>query len=158
MIIKLDELNIKDEIEIDEEVFKDSELDKRIIDLKNSRVIGKIYYDTADDMILECTFTGTMIINDSISLKEVPYDFEIDLNEKVEEIVENSQDVYEKTKNTLDLKRILWQNIVLEVPISYTEVKDAELKGRGWELVKEDKKVKETDPRLKKLEDLLERR
>ena len=155
MIIKLDELNIKDEIIINEKVEKDEYLDKRIIDLKDAFVSGSIYYDSADEIVLDIVFKGIMIINDSITLDEVPYSFEININELLEEIKENYAGVYEKSKNTLDLKRILWQNIVLEVPISYTKVKDAELKGRGWELLNEEKEVEDIDPRLKKLEDLL---
>ena len=96
-----------------------------------------------------------MLIEDSISLELVPYEFNIDIEENLETIEENYEECYEKGKNTLDLKKILWQNIVLEVPISYSMVSDAELKGNGWELINEDRKVEEIDPRLKKLEDLL---
>ena len=157
MVINLDELNIKKEIDINYEVIKDDNLDKRIIDLKNSKVVGRIYINSALERILECKFKGTMIINDSITLKEIPYDFEIDINENIDEINENYGNSYEISKNTLDLKEILWQNIVLEVPISLTLEKDANLKGDGWELVSDNKKTSEVDPRLKKLEELLER-
>ena len=43
----------------------------------------------------------------------------------------------------------------MEVPISYSINKDANLKGNGWELVNEENKSKEIDPRLKDLEKLL---
>ena len=157
MIINLDELNIKKEIDINYEVIKDDLLDNRIIDLKDSFVKGRIYQNNIDEIILECEFLGTMIINDSITLKEIPYNFKIDINENLKDIEENYINCYEISKNTLDLKTILWQNIVLEVPISYTEEKDAKLSGNGWELLNEEKKTGEIDPRLKKLEELLER-
>lgn len=157
MIIELDNLNVNRELDINIEVVKDEELDKRILDLKNSKVIGKIYLDSIDEINLECTFSGTMYIEDSISLKSVPYNFNIEINENLEEIKENYEECYEISKNTLDLRRVLWQNIVLEVPISYTEEKDANLKGDGWKLVNDNKKSDEIDPRLKKLEELLER-
>ena len=155
MLIKLDELNTSDILEIDEITNKDDDLDKRIHDLENARVVGKIYINSANETILECNFSGNMIIEDSISLELVPYEFSIDIEEIIEKIDENYDDCYEKIKNTLDLKKILWQNIVLEVPISFTKVKDAVLNGNGWELINEEKSTDEIDPRLKKLEDLL---
>ena len=50
---------------------------------------------------------------------------------------------------------ILWQNIVLEVPISITKEKDAHLSGEGWELKNEEDK-ETIDPRLAELSKLLE--
>ncbi|MBQ7030897.1 MAG: hypothetical protein IJN13_00810 [Bacilli bacterium] len=155
MLLELDELSNKRSLEFAYDVLKDNEIDKRIYDLKNARTNGRIYLNSVDEVVLECNFCGTMLIEDSISLELVPYEFNIDIEENLETIEENYEECYEKGKNTLDLKKILWQNIVLEVPISYSMVSDAELKGNGWELINEDRKVEEIDPRLKKLEDLL---
>lgn len=155
MIYDLNELNYLKEIEIDENIEIDDNLDKRILDLKNSFVNGRIYINSQDEVVLDCIFNGTMIIEDSISLKSVPYEFSINIEENLEEIKENYLNAYEISKNTLDLRSILWQNIVLEVPISYSLEKDAKLKGDGWELVGEKEVKDEIDPRLKKLEDLL---
>ena len=153
MIYNLNELNIKDEIIFDEKVIKDEFLDKRIHDLDAS-VTGKIYVDVAGNIVLNCIFKGIMYIDDSISLEIVPYNFEIIIEENLEDLKENYMDCYDFSKNTLDLKCILWQNIVLEVPISYTKVTDAKLKGNGWELQTQEKRL-DIDPRLKKLEYLL---
>ncbi len=156
MLIKLNELNYQKEINIDYEVFKNDDLDKRIIDLKNSRVVGRIYLNSNNDINIELNFRGTMIIKDSITLEDIPYDFSINIEENLESIEENYDNCYENIQNILDLKQLLWQNIVLEVPISYSINGDANLKGNGWELVNEDNKtVDSIDPRLKKLEDLL---
>ena len=155
MIINLDELNIKNNIDINLDVFKDEDLDKRIIDLKNAKVVGNIHKNSNEDIILECTFQGDMILADSITLDEIPYSFTIDISDNLDNLIENCEECYEKMQNTLDLKKILWQNIVLEVPISYSINKDANLKGEGWELLKEENKSKEIDPRLKDLEKLL---
>ncbi len=157
MIINLNELNIKNDIAIDYEVLKDDKLDSRIINLKDSKVTGKIYENAAGEIKLECLFNGTMIIEDAINLDDIPYDFKINIDLSLDEIKENCLDSYDFHKNTLDLKEILWQNIVLEVPISYSKVSDAKLKGDGWELIDEVSKNEEIDPRLEKLKDLLER-
>ena len=155
MLLELDELSIKRSLEFEYDITKDNKIDKRIFELNNAKVNGRIYLNSVDEIILECNFSGVMFIEDSISLEIVPYDFNIDIEENLSDIEEIYEECYEKGKNTLDLKKILWQNIVLEVPISYSIVKDAELKGDGWELLNEDRKVDEIDPRLKKLEDLL---
>ena len=158
MNINLDSLGVNKEIRIDLDVNKDDNLDKRILDLKDSKVLGRIYLNSLNDIVLECTFSGTMYIEDAITLESVPYPFSIDIEENIEELQENYEDCYDNSQNTLDLISILWQNIVLEVPISYTLDKDANLKGDGWELVREDKKTKEIDPRLKKLEELVKQK
>lgn len=155
MYINLNELYTKKEVEFSFEVEKDDELDERIKDLKNSIVTGRIYINSIGDIALECNFSGIMTIVDSISLDLIDYNFNFDIEDNLDELATIYENCYEKAKNILDLKKILWQNIVLEVPISYTKVRDAELKGNGWELINEHTKVDEIDPRLKKLEDLL---
>lgn len=154
MIYNLNELNIKKEILINSEVFIDNSIDKRIFGLNNAFVKGNIYKDVAGDVILKCKFTGNMLIEDSITLDKIPYEFSIDIEENLEYIKENYENCYDKNKNTLDLIKVLWQNIVLEVPISYTKVIDANLKGNGWELNSQEENMG-IDPRLKKLEELL---
>lgn len=154
MIYNLNELNIKKEILINSEVFIDNSIDKRIFGLNNAFVKGSIYKDVTGDVILKCKFTGSMLIEDSITLDKVPYEFSIDIEENLEYIKENYENCYDKNKNTLDLIKVLWQNIVLEVPISYTKVIDANLKGNGWELNSQEDDMG-IDPRLKKLEELL---
>ena len=155
MLIDLNELSIKDEIKINYDVYKDDLIDKRILDLKNAKVVGRVYLNSLSVFELECKFFGTMYLEDSISLESIPYDFNIEISENIEEIQENYNDVYDFSKNTLDLKQILWQNIVLEVPISYSLTDQHEqLKGDGWEL--RDNDSKKIDSRLAVLNELLE--
>lgn len=152
-LIKLNDLYTKGEIDIDTEVFKDDNLDKRIHNLENARVKGSVYIDSQNEIVLSCEFKGTMYIDDSVTLESVPYDFCLSISENLEDIKENYYKCFKTRKNTLDLIGILWQNIVLEVPISYTCVKDATQKGNGWELI--DEEAKGEDPRLHKLKELL---
>ena len=121
MFINLEELNsnVKDEILISSEVNFDKDLlsNSSIKDLKDVFVNGKIYKDASNEFVIEATVEGKMIIEDSISLEDVTYPFLINIDENIEEILQ-------KDKNTIDIIPILWQNIVLEVPLRYTEVKD----------------------------------
>ncbi len=155
MIIDLNELNKSNVIEFNYEVKKDEELDNRIDDLVNTEVSGKVYLNDNSDIIIDALLKGTMVIPDSITLDRVPYDFSINIEENLKDLEENYENCYDIRQNTLDLKRILWQNIVLEVPMRFTKVKDAHLKGNGWELINEKDQKDEIDPRLKDLEKLL---
>jgi len=75
-----------------------------------------------------------MKIEDSISLEIISYPFSFEIEENIEE----KQLKYEKT---LDIIDILWQNIVLEVPLKQTEVTDfSDYQGDGWKLVTEEEK------------------
>lgn len=145
MFINLEELNsnVKDEILISSEVNFDKDLlsNSSIKDLKDVFVNGKIYKDASDEFVIEATVEGKMIIEDSISLEDVTYPFLINIDENIEEILQ-------KDKNTIDIIPILWQNIVLEVPLRYTEVKDlSSYSGDGWKLISEEE-VKSNNPFL----------
>ena len=107
MIIDLNTLNVEDKIIIDYPVTKDANLDKRIIDLQNAFVKGIITKDGEANINLDLQFKGTMFLSDAITLKTVPYDFQIDITENLEEIIENYTDCYENVQNRLDLKGIL---------------------------------------------------
>ena len=88
-LIKLNDLYTKGEIDIDTEVFKDDNLDKRIHNLENARVKGSVYIDSQNEIVLSCEFKGTMYIDDSVTLESVPYDFCLSISENLEDIEEN---------------------------------------------------------------------
>jgi uncharacterized metal-binding protein YceD (DUF177 family) len=72
------------------------------------------------------------MLEDSISLKEIPYDFSIDYDDYLEENLKNNE-------NRLDIFPFLWENIELEVPIKYTKEKDLEkFHGNNWRVVSEE--------------------
>lgn len=136
MVIKLEELNanVKSEILIDKSISFSQEyfINSDIKELNDVRIQGKIYKDSSDELILEAMVSGNMLLEDSISLEDVLYPFSINIEENIEEILE-------KDKNSIDIIPILWQNIVLEVPLRYTEVKDiSSYSGDGWKLIGEE--------------------
>jgi len=154
MVINLDELftNIKDAIVIDEDITFDKETYNlpEIKDLKSIHLNGKIEINESDEVILEGELTGIMTILDSISLDQVNYNFSIDLDENLEEIIE-------KDKNSIDIIEILWQNIVLEVPLRYTEVTDySKYSGDGWRLISEEELKYKNNPFQSLIENMKE--
>ena len=129
--------NVVDSISLDGEysIGKESITDSRILDLSKISVKGEISKDL-DDYQVKMNIKGDMTINDSVTLKPVKYPFDIDFDEKLSEIIENNE-------FSLDINEILWQNIVLEVPLRFTIVEDySKIKGDGWKLVSEEDLVK----------------
>ena len=120
-MIDLNELNYKDKILIDDTISysKDYLKDSDILELNNIKVNGSIYVDYEKNNVIELKVKGTMMITDAITTETVPYDFEIE----IEEILENSL-------KTLDLIEFLWHYIVLEIPIRYSTSDAQELKDK----------------------------
>ena len=86
-----------------------------------------------------------MKLNDSVSLELVNYPFSFKISENVSEFLEKDQ-------FTLDIISILWENIVLEIPIRYSEVTNYdEYKGDGWRVISEDEKKVNTNNPFKDL-------
>ena len=133
---KTEEIDIDGKYKIPCEYYKNSEiLDLSEIEVKD----GKIKSEN-DEYILTMNVKGKMKINDSVTLEEIWYPFDIEINEKLEEFVENNQ-------NSLDIIEVLWQNIVVEVPLRYTLVKNYdEYQGDGWKLVSEEELVNNNNP------------
>ena len=142
MIIELDELfcHNKEEINLDTDLeFSEEYTSNTLKGLKNVHVKGKIKNSSDDTIDLIGTLTGTMILEDAISLDDVDYNFSIELDENLDEFLENNQ-------NTIDILEVLWQNIVLEVPLKYTIVEDlSKYQGDGWKVISEDE-IKRDNP------------
>lgn len=138
-----DEVIIDNTISFDEYYLKDSD----ILKLDNVKVLGKIILNEEEPFI-DVTVSGEMILEDSISLDEISYPFSVKIEEKLEENLKN-------LSNTIDIMDILWQNIVLEVPLQLTEVEDlTKYQGEGWKLVSEEELNKENNP-FSNLKDML---
>ena len=140
MLIDLTPINYnqKKEIIIDEDIFfsKDDLKETEIIDLKNVKVKGKIYKDSLEEIIIQLQITGTMIVPCSRTLKPTEYKFESEIEENIEENEEKTK----KIKKTIDILPIIWENILMEIPIRIINP-DAEeeiMKGDGWELITSD--------------------
>lgn len=143
-------------LEIDEKVVLNKELYKgaSILDLKDLHIIGTINYDYENHLCIRLRVEGFFILEDAITLEPLLYPFTSEIEEQIADIEVSCGDFYEKSKNTLDISEILWENIVLEIPISFTQTSSEEmsLHGEGWELMHEN--TKKIDPRLEKLTEL----
>ena len=142
-------IEVNQEITFDEDKYK-STLVKGI---DSCFLKGRIYYSTTKEVILSGNIKGNMLIVDSNTCDIVKYPFDIEINEILQEDSNFDEKLRTKTQESLDLREILWQNIVLEVPLKFSISDKPELtKGEGWELKSEDELE---DPRLQAFRDLL---
>lgn len=121
-------IDIVGEFEIPYEWYQNTD----IVSLRPVKAKGTLTYFDDENILLNMDVSGTMILKDSISLEEIPYSFSFQMEENVAERLEKDQ-------NDLDILSILWENIVLEIPMHYTQVQDLEqYQGDGWKLVSEE--------------------
>ena len=121
--------------------------DTDIVRLDNMHVVGDIFYNLSDEIEANINLSGNMILQDAITLEEIVKNIDLNINETIEK----SAKYYKKEQNTLDKLEFLWENIVLEVPISLTNNSGVNLKGDGWELNPEEKDI---NPDFAKLKDI----
>lgn len=103
---------------------------------------------------LDINVSGVMILPCARTLKDVEYPFDININEKLEENDDNSLEIIQ---NRLEIFPIVWQNILVDVPLRVLapDAKEESLEGDGWRLITEDNDKEEIDPRLAKLKDYI---
>ena len=136
-------INICKEVIIPSSYLENSE----ICNLKNVVFNGILKYEH-NFLTLVGSVSGVMTVLDSISLDEIDYDFNAEIDEEIEENLE-------KSSNILDITDVLWQNILLEVPLKLTNVENFdEYHGDGWKLVSEDS-IENTNNPFKELKDML---
>ena len=127
-----------------------------ILDLKNLHVTGDISLNSVSMLAVNLIITGIMVIPDSVTTEPVDYPFTSKIEEEYDINDEFFLEYYQKEQNILDIMKILWENIVLEVPMRFTVTKDAHLSGDGWSLGEDKNKDDQIDPRLAKLAELLD--
>ncbi len=130
------EIPLDEDVSFLEEILQNSE----ILHLKDVHLSGNLFLDEEQELVLAATLNGVMVLADSISLEPVDYPFSIEIEEKIEK----KEEIFE---NTLDILDILWQNIVLEVPLRFTKVEDySKLQGEGWKLLSEEEATTSNNP------------
>lgn len=138
MEISLLELNYKDKIEIDETINIPSEMlsNTEIINLSEIKVVGNISFDVDDDYLINFDVKGQMLLHDALTFNEVPYDFVINIEEKLE-----------NSCKSLDLIEFLWHYIVLEIPLRFTIASESlELKNDDYQVISEEEYKENNNP------------
>ena len=145
-------IEVDNDITIDKEEFNNTD----IIELKKANIKGTISKYGEDDYELDLVLTGTMVLPCSITLQPVDYDFSAEIQGVYTEMMQEIENFDKKIENTLDIFPIIWENILMEIPIKVTcpEATDLKLSGDGWKLVTEED-LGNTSSAFDKLKDLL---
>ncbi len=127
-----------------------------IIELKEVKIKGSIVKNNLDSYVLNVKISGTMILPCSITLEPVDYKFETEINGIIEEMLEEIDEISKKSENTIDIFPIIWENILMEIPIKVISpsANTEKLFGDGWRLVTNEKETGNRNA-FDKLKDLL---
>lgn len=145
-------ISINEKLIVSSEELKNSD----IIELKNVTVKGTIYPYDVDDYELNLLVEGVMVLPCSITLEPVDYKFSTEFSGIYTEMMKEIENFSKKIENSLDIFPIIWENILMEIPIKVTcpEATNLKLSGDGWKLVTEES-VGENTSAFDKLKDLL---
>lgn len=147
---KIKEINIDDIVNIDKSFYENTDI-RSISDVK---IKGKIIYHGEDLFELLLNIDCDLILPCSITLDDVKRHVNINISE---DLSENSEENNKIINNSIDLIPIIWQNIILEVPLKVIgdNVDRSKLHGDGWRLVTDEDELQEKDTRLEKLKEFL---
>lgn len=148
---------IDSQVEIDMLYSFDKEMLKKtdIISLDNISVKGYITSNSIDDYDLDVNVDGIMVLPSSLTLEPTDYKFSIKIEGNIAELLKEINETLKKNQNTIDILPIIWENILMEIPIRVVGDKNQNLQmeGDGWKLITEEEK--KLNPELQKLKDLL---
>ncbi len=148
---------IDSQVEIDMLYSFDKEMLKKtdIISLDNISVKGYITSNSIDDYDLDVNVDGIMVLPSSLTLEPTDYKFSIKIEGNMDELLKEINETLKKNQNTIDILPIIWENILMEIPIRVVGDKNQSLQmeGDGWKLITEEEK--KLNPELQKLKDLL---
>ena len=122
-----------------------------ILELNDVKIKGEIT-NGIEDYHLKLSIEGTMILPCSISLKPTKYPFSIEIDDDLSEFLEEN---LENNQNTIDIFPIIWENILMEIPLKVVneDLSDVKKEGKGWKFITD--KEERINPELEKLKDLL---
>lgn len=155
MIIDLNEINngILEEITFKEKLnfTKDDLKNTKILEIDEVLVEGNIHKIGIDSYELFLKIKTTIYLEDSLTLEKIDYPLDLSILKRLGE-TDDEEEYYKIFNNSLDILPIVWENIVLEVPLRIVkEEKDTVIEGDGWSL----NKVEENSP-LSELKELLD--
>ena len=132
----LDELVYDDIVTLDSELYKDTDIIR--LSQVNVHAVIKRITDSSYNMMLN--IKGTMVLPCSITLKEVDYPFDINTEVKLSNDDEDFEEYVKISQNNIDIISIIWQNIVLEIPLRVVseDIDDSLTSGDGWKLIREE--------------------
>lgn len=133
MNLNLITLNTKGRLDFDETLDMSEYKTDEIISMDEVHVKGSIIDNGTDDYEVSIQITGHITLKSAVNGSPVPYNLDI----KYDDFVTNLVEIYKKSSNSLDILPIIWENILLEIPIRATNENDqfVATAGDGWEVL-----------------------
>ena len=129
-----------------------------LLSLEDVKVKGVNEKDALGELEIRLSIDGVMQLPCAITLKPVSHPFHIDVEGNLKEMLEEIGKNEKKEENTLDILPIIWENILMEIPMRVVSpealMEEQKLEGEGWKFITEEEN-KEINPALEKLKDLL---
>lgn len=163
--ISIQKINQSEGYAFDEQVDL-SELESLKNDIRKIGLVSVKGTATAQGQTITCQMTikGTMILPCARTLVDVPYPFEVNVVELFSTnpyyTEEDESEIHPVDGEVLDLEPFIKENVLLEIPFRvFADPEQMEAnaltEGEGWEIVSEEKQEGKIDPRLEKLQALL---
>ncbi|MBE6138229.1 MAG: DUF177 domain-containing protein [Firmicutes bacterium] len=128
-----------------------------LLSLNNVMIKGEITKNAMDDIMLHLVVEGVMDLPCAITLVPVSHAFKVEIDGSRDELMDEQAENVKKDENILDILPIIWENILMEIPMRVVspgaEEKLTNLQGEGWKVITEEEK--DINPELAKLKDLL---
>ncbi len=133
---KANELEYNETIELDKSLYEGTDI-RSLSPIDVSITIHRV---TDSSYSMDLKIKGTMVLPCSLTLKDVLYPFDIKTEVKVSNDDEDDEEYVKIIQNNIDIIPIIWQNIVLEIPLRVVseDVSDSPVSGEGWKLIRED--------------------
>lgn len=127
-----------------------------LLELNDVQIVGSIFINSADSYELHLTVSGVMVLPCAITLKPVSNPFELTIDGDIEDFKKDFEEITIKSENTIDIFPIIWENILMEIPMRVIS-EDASLEtisGDGWRVITDQEESADLNPALQQLKDL----
>lgn len=144
-------------IDLDYSFSKEELVGTDLIELNNVKIIGSISKDSMNEYTIDVDVNGIMVLPCAITLDPVDYPFNVKINGNLEEMFEEINENSKKIENSIDIFPIIWENILMEIPMKVVseKAKNIKLEGDGWRLITDETRGN-INPEFQKLSQLFE--
>ena len=108
-----------------------------LLKLDNVKIVGELHKNVLGNIVLSAGISGVMVLPCAITLKPVDYPFSLVIDDEIEKLYENIEENPINLQNTIDILPIIWENILMEIPMRVVspDAEGVKLSGDGWKLV-----------------------
>ena len=161
-ILEIDLLKLKNDltnqVDIDETLSfqKDDLKNTTILELKNVHVRGMITRSTDHNYNLSLIIEGIMILPCALTLKPTSHPFTTSIEDDLLTLLKEIDENIKKIENSIDILPIIWENILMEIPIKVVndDVSSMKIEGNGWKFVTDEETKEVVNSEFEKLKDL----